>query len=233
MNIYISEIEGERFPKNFQESIVLKKVYTDNKGKMNEKVNYKEFIKEIEYKSKQFIEEIKLINSVLLNNDQMKKIILKYQELKNYIENDKLLEQLGRKNYVFITEKGVLITTYSSEYYDETMKEVVSKLFGKQANMLKSRKELIELIEFGYDIKEIINLWDPLKIMDISFSNEYSYEINRIIKELLKNITIQNLRKEINKIFKSSYNGIYKIEKNEEIKIAQKIFEEYNNISKL
>lgn len=69
--------------------------------------------------------------------------------------------------------------------------------------------------------------------MDISFSNEYSYEINRIIKELLKNITIQNLRKEINKIFKSSYNGIYKIEKNEEIKIAQKIFEEYNNISKL
>ena len=39
--------------------------------------------------------------------------------------------------------------------------------------------------------------------------------------------------KKINKIFKSSYNGIYKIEKNEEIKIAQKIFEEYNNISKL
>lgn len=37
--IYISEIEGERFPKNFQESIVLKKAYTDNKGKMNEKVN--------------------------------------------------------------------------------------------------------------------------------------------------------------------------------------------------
>ncbi|WP_338954308.1 hypothetical protein KST95_01005 [Fusobacterium nucleatum] len=96
--IYISEIEGERFPKNFQESIVLKKVYIDNKGKMNEsffkneKVNYKEFIKEIEYKSKQFIEEIKLINPVLLNNTQMKKIILKYQELKNYIENDKLLE---------------------------------------------------------------------------------------------------------------------------------------------
>ena len=65
--------------------------------------------------------------------------------------------------------------------------------------MLSSNKKLIELIEFGNEIKEIINLWDPLKIMDISFSNEYSYEINRIIKELLKNITIQNLRKEINK----------------------------------
>lgn len=96
--------------------------------------------------------------------------------------------------------------------------------------MLKSKKELIELIEFGYDIKEIINLWDPLKIMDISFSNEYSYEINRVIEELLKNTTIQNLSKKINKIFKNSYNGVYKIEKNEEVEIAKKIFEEYNNI---
>ena len=69
--------------------------------------------------------------------------------------------------------------------------------------------------------------------MDISFSNEYSYEINRIIEELLKNITIQNLSKEINKIFKNTYNGLYKIEKNEEIEITEKIFEEYNNISKL
>ena len=96
--------------------------------------------------------------------------------------------------------------------------------------MLKSRKKLIELIKFGYDIKEIINLWDPLKIMDISFSNEYSYEINRVIEELLKNTTIQNLSKKINKIFKNSYNGVYKIEKNEEVEIAKKIFEEYNNI---
>ena len=79
--------------------------------------------------------------------------------------------------------------------------------------MLKNREELIELIKFGYDIKKIINSWDPLKIMDISFSNEYSYEIKKIIGELLKNITIQNLRKEINKIFKNSYNGLYKIEK--------------------
>ena len=66
--------------------------------------------------------------------------------------------------------------------------------------------------------------------MDISFSNEYSYEINRVIEELLKNTTIQNLSKKINKIFKNSYNGVYKIEKNEEVEIAKKIFEEYNNI---
>lgn len=84
--------------------------------------------------------------------------------------------------------------------------------------MLKSRKKLIELIKFRYDIKEIINLWDPLKIMDISFSNEYSYEINRVIEELLKNTTIQNLSKKINKIFKNSYNGVYKIEKMKKLK---------------
>ena len=54
--------------------------------------------------------------------------------------------------------------------------------------MLSSKEKLIELIEFGNEIKEIINLWDTLKIMDISYSNEYSYEINRSIEELSKNI---------------------------------------------
>ena len=92
--------------------------------------------------------------------------------------------------------------------------------------MLKNRDDLIKLIEFGYDIKEIINSWNPLKIMDISFSNEYSYEINRIIEELLKSTTIQDLSEKINKIFKDTYNRLYQIEKNEEIEIAKKIFEE-------
>ena len=97
--------------------------------------------------------------------------------------------------------------------------------------MLKNRDDLIKLIEFGYDIKEIINSWNPLKIMDISFSNEYSYEINRIIEELLKSTTIQDLSEKINKIFKDTYNWLYQIEKNEEIEIAKKIFEECNNKS--
>lgn len=96
--------------------------------------------------------------------------------------------------------------------------------------MLKNRDDLIKLIEFGYDIKEIINSWNPLKIMDISFSNEYSYKINRIIEELLKNTTIQNLSEKINKIFKDTYNGLYQIEKNEEVEIAKKILEECSNI---
>ncbi len=94
--------------------------------------------------------------------------------------------------------------------------------------MVSSKEKLIELIKFGNEIKEIINLWDPLKIMDISFYNEYSYEINRIIEELSKNISAQDLAKKINKIFKNSYNELYEIEKNEEIEIARKILEVYN-----
>lgn len=43
--------------------------------------------------------------------------------------------------------------------------------------MLKSRKKLIELIKFRYDIKEIINLWDPLNLLYISPEDEYEAEI--------------------------------------------------------
>ena len=109
----------------------------------------------------------------------------------------------------------------------------VSNYYDIENIIFKNEKEIDIYINLYTKINKIINSWDPLKIMDISFSNEYSYEINRIIEELLKNITIQNLSKEINKIFKNAYNGLYKIEKNEEIEITEKIFEEYNNISKL
>ena len=64
--------------------------------------------------------------------------------------------------------------------------------------------------------------------LDISFSNEYSYEINRIIEELSKNISAQDLAEKINEIFKNTYNELYEIEKNEEIKIARKILKVYN-----
>ena len=32
--------------------------------------------------------------------------------------------------------------------------------------MLSSNEKLIELIEFGDEIKEIINLWDPMGLME-------------------------------------------------------------------
>ena len=94
--------------------------------------------------------------------------------------------------------------------------------------IFKNQKEADIYINLYIKINKIINLWDPLKIMDISFSNEYSYEINRIIEELSKNISAQDLAEKINEIFKNSYNELYEIEKNEEIEIARKILKAYN-----
>ena len=96
--------------------------------------------------------------------------------------------------------------------------------------IFKDEKNINIYINLYIKIQKIINLWDPLKIMNISFNNEYSYKINRIIEELLKNTTIQNLSEKINKIFKNSYNELYKIGKNEEVEIAKKILEECSNI---
>lgn len=42
-----------------------------------------------------------------------------------------------------LNEKGVLITTYSSKYYDSNMKEVVNRLFGKQVDYnVKKQKRI-------------------------------------------------------------------------------------------
>ena len=39
------------------------------------------------------------------------------------------------------------------------------------------RKEYIKIIEFGNDIKKIINSWDPLDLLDIAPEDEYETEI--------------------------------------------------------
>ena len=98
--------------------------------------------------------------------------------------------------------------------------------------ILQDEKNINIYINLYIKIQKIINLWDPLKIMNISFSNEYSYEINRIIEELLKSTTIQGLNEKINKIFKDVYNGLYKMDKNVEFEIVKKIFE-IEKISKI
>lgn len=59
---------------------------------------------------------------------QQRGVSRKYVEY--FIKNGKVLKQAGEK-YAYITEKGTLITTYSSAYYDVSMKEIVKRLFGK------------------------------------------------------------------------------------------------------
>ena len=170
--------------------------------------------------------ETKGIRNLVVNNRNIDKKILA-QEIKNifeyYFSNEyKSKQEIEEDIASKIIEK-------SKEY---KLNFILPNYYDTKKIIFKNQKKVDIYINLRIKINKIINLWDPLKIMDISFSNEYSYEIKKIIGELLKNITIQNLRKEINKIFKNSYNGLYKIEKNEEIEIAKKIFEEYNNISK-
>lgn len=88
--IYMSEIEGEKFPENLQKMMVFNKVYNDNAGIKkeeffkNEKIDLEEFVKEIRNTAKKFILDVKKINPVLLHNSQIKEIILNYINLKKY-----------------------------------------------------------------------------------------------------------------------------------------------------
>ena len=89
--------------------------------------------------------------------------------------------------------------------------------------MLKNRKELIELIELGYDIKEIINLWDPLNLLYFTPEDEYETEIRLVVNN--KNINKKILSQKIRKIFKNSFSYDYNPKKDIEENIASKIVE--------
>ena len=60
--------------------------------------------------------------------------------------------------------------------------------------------ELIELIEFGDEIKEIINLWDPMGLMDFCPEDEYETEVKGIRNLVVnnKNILIGNKKLMLN-----------------------------------
>ena len=176
-----------------------------------------DFCPEDEYET-----EVKGIRNLVVNNKNIDKKSLA-QEIRNIFEyyfSDKykskqeIEEDIASK--IIEKNKEYKLNFILPNYYDT--KKII----------FKNQKEADIYIKLYIKINKIINLWDPLKIMDISFSNEYSYEINRIIEELSKNISAQDLAKKINKIFKNTYNELYEIEKNEEIKIARKILKAYN-----
>ena len=176
-----------------------------------------EFCPEDEYET-----EVKGIRNLVVNNKNMDKKslaqeirnIFKYYFSNEYKSKQEIEEDIASK--IIEKNKEYKLNFILPNYYDT--KKII----------FKNQKEVDIYINLYIKINKIINLWDPLKIMDVSFSNEYSYEINRIIEELSKNISAQDLAKKINKIFKNTYNELYEIEKNEEIKIARKILEVYN-----
>ena len=175
-----------------------------------------DFCPEDEYET-----EVKGIRNLVVNNKNMDKKSLA-QEIRNifkyYFSNEyKLKQEIEEDIASKIIEKN-------KEY---ELNFILPNYYDTKKIIFKNQKEADIYINLHIKINKIINLWDPLKIMDISFSNEYSYETNRIIEELSKNIFAQDLAKKINKIFKNTYNELYEIEKNEEIKIARKILRVY------
>ena len=151
--------------------------------------------------------------------------------IRNLVVNNKNIDKKSLAQEI----RNIFKYYFSNEYKSkqEIEEDIASKIIEKNKEytkkiIFKNQKEADIYINLHIKINKIINLWDPLKIMDISFSNEYSYEINRIIEELSKNISAQDLAEKINKIFKNTYNELYEIEKNEEIKIARKILKAYN-----
>ena len=176
-----------------------------------------DFCPEDEYES-----EVKGIRNLVVNNKNIDKKslaqeirnIFKYYFSNEYKSKQEIEEDIASK--IIEKNKEYKLNFILPNYYDT--KKII----------FKNQKEVDIYINLYIKINKIINLWDPLKIIDISFSNEYSYEINRIIEELSKNISAQDLAKKINKIFKNTYNELYEIEKNEEIKIARKILKAYN-----
>lgn len=176
-----------------------------------------DFCPEDEYET-----EVKGIRNLVVNNKNMDKKSLA-QEIRNIFEYYFSNEYKSKKD---IEENVASKIIEKSKKYK--LNFILPNYYDTKKIIFKNQKEADIYINLYIKINKIINLWDPLKIMDISFSNEYSYEINRIIEELSKKISAQDLAEKINKIFKNTYNELYEIEKNEEIKIARKILKAYN-----
>ena len=101
--------------------------------------------------------------------------------------------------------------------------------------MLKSREELIKIIEFGNDIKKIINSWDPLDLLSFTPDDEYDTEI-RTIRDIIIIDKINNtdqLSVIIKNIFEKSFGKECVLKKNIEIQIAEEVLNAYKKYNLL
>ena len=174
------------------------------------------------------------------------------KDVEYFIKNGKVLKQAGEK-YAYITEKGMavpsekgtLITTYSSAYYDAFNEGNSEKIIWKVGKMLKNREELLEVIKFGNDIKKVINKWDPMNLIYFDLDDEYEMEIKEIRDEIIikKIMTVNNLSLCIRNIFKNKFSDEYSSKPNIEIEKSKEILDfskkynlldiEFDNLKKI
>ena len=92
--------------------------------------------------------------------------------------------------------------------------------------MIKNKEELLNIIEFGKDIKKIINKWDPINLLNTSPEDEYEMEIREIRnKALVKDITIEKLSISIKNIFENYFLDEYISKSEIEYEISARILE--------
>ena len=165
-----------------------------------------DFCPEDEYET-----EVRGIRNLVVNNKNIDKKTLA-QEIKNIFEHYFSNEYKSKQEI----EEDIAskIIEKSKEY---KLNFTLPNYYDTKKIIFKNQKEADIYINLYIKINKIINLWDPLKIMDISFSNEYSYEINRIIEELLKNISAQDLAEKINKIFRRINMELYDLTLKKEV----------------
>lgn len=149
------------------------------------------------------------------------------------IRNKALVKDINIEK-LSISIKNIFEKYFLDEYTfkSEVEYEISARILGKKKKYKlpflvndKVRYINIEDAELYFKIKNIINEWDPLKIINFSFSNEYCYEIDEILCALKKNISAEDLQRKIREIFKSSYNGIYNLSEDEETIISNKILQ--------
>lgn len=176
---------------------------------------------------KKIINEWDPIN--LLNTSPEDEYEMEIREIRNKaLVKDITIEKLS------ISIKNIFENYFLDEYISKSKieYEISARILEKKKKYRlpflvnnKVRYINVEDAELYLKIKNIINKWDPLKIINFSFSNEYCYEIDEILCALKKNINVKDLQEEIRKIFKNSYNEIYNLSEHEEAIISNKILQ--------
>lgn len=88
------------------------------------------------------------------------------------------------------------------------------------------KEEMYKIKKLENNIKEIIDFWDPVKLLSFAPQDEYDFEIKKIKNKMLinKDIKTDELALVIQTVFKNAFGkDVYYSDENIEFDIAKKI----------